>query len=700
MTDEFKNQVFKTAAQWNSGLMYRLEGMSNGGITLYARPAFSRWEQAVAKIKNPAALSIDECGQLYFIDNQTSRLYRFNTGTRVLEPFSCIGGSGTNPGNFNNPTCILIDPYTLWVLDAGNKRIQGFSQENFQLKYIIGNLEEPVAIGEDTQGFLYVLDRAAKKILKYTKHGEIVDQFGTAEIPEPVGLVIGKDNILYVIDRQPVNFQTYTRQGQYLGARGDFSKEPGTLRPAVMAVDKKGSLYIGEAGTGQVHQFDPDGSFIGTFTIPGIAGEILGIAIAPRGDLYVGTTQGIAVFSQQQTYWKTGGIYYSKTLDSGIKSCRWHRLKPDLDIPPRTMVEVYYYAADDEELKKEIEKCRADNSKSIQQKVEYMDGNNSNSGLIPWQGPATNPGDMLFQEGIGRYLWLKVKLSTYEEAVRPSVTGMRVYYPRQSYLRYLPAIYQEDPATKEFLERFLSLFETRFYDLETEIAHIYKYLEPGTVPAEFLKWLGSWLNLALAEEWEEDKKRDLIAEAAALYKQKGTPAGIARFIDIYTGTVPLIIEHARVLKPIVLNEKNRIGIDTVLMQTPVRGFRLGDDSILGRSALRDTALSAEDPFLATAHRYTVILNLAAREFQKFEKGVKRILDEEKPAHTCYNLRGSNGTGEGMNTYVGINTIVTDNRPMRLGEDAVLGSGLIVYDTGERGGKVQQRSRIARDLKLI
>lgn len=698
MTKEFKYQVFKTVDQWSSGLLYRLEMLKEGGITLYSTPVFSNWLQAVQGIGSPGSIAVDECGQVYIIDNQTRKIYIYDPGTDNLQQLPCVSLCDNSAKETANLKKIIIQGFTIWILDMANKNIKGFSRENFQIKYMIDNLQDPVDFGLDTEGFLYVLAGDSNGIYKYTKHGFSVKSFGQSELQNPLGLAVGNNNIVYVIDRDSPGFHTFTDQGEYQGLIGNFSSIPGTFQNPAVTIDKNGSIYVSDSGTGMVHQFDPDGSYTGTFSIPGFTGAIPGIGIDPRGNLYVSTPKGIAFFSKQQTYSTGKGIYYTKILDSGIEGCQWHRIKLDLDLPPRTMVEVYYYAADDATLKQKIEECLADNDKSTQQKAEYIDGHKG--GLIPWNEPEKNPEDMLFQEGSGRYLWIKLELSTFEETVRPQVTGMRIFYPRQSYLRYLPAIYQEDPASKEFLERFLSLFESQFYDLETEIGQIFKYLDPGTTPAGFLKWLGSWLNLALEEEWEEDKKRTLIKEAAALYKQKGTPRGLTRLIEIYTGTAPVILEHMRAVKPMVFNKKLRLGIDTILIQTPIRGFRLGDDSILGRVALRDEAMLPEDPFLPLAHRFTVLLDLSLQEFNSFEKGVIRILEEEKPAHTEYKLRNTSESRVGMNTYVGINAKVSDYRPIRLRIDSILGTGLIVFDKGEPGGKVERRSKIEKDLKLI
>ena len=79
--DEFKLQIFRTPAQWESGLLYRLDGLKEGGITLYSVPAFSQWILEINGIKNPQGIAVDECGQIYFIDRETGRLYIYDPGT-------------------------------------------------------------------------------------------------------------------------------------------------------------------------------------------------------------------------------------------------------------------------------------------------------------------------------------------------------------------------------------------------------------------------------------------------------------------------------------------------------------------------------------------------------------------------------------------------------------------------------------------
>ncbi len=109
---------------------------------------------------------------------------------------------------------------------------------------------------------------------------------------------------------------------------------------------------------------------------------------------------------------------------------------------------------------------------------------------------------------------------------------------KSEYLRYLPAVFQEDP----FLGRFLVPFEevlNGFGDLLSDIDH---YFTPALTEPDFLPWLAQWLAMTLDEEWEEEKRRLLIAEAVELYRRRGTVKGLERYLQIYAGLVPEIRE--------------------------------------------------------------------------------------------------------------------------------------------------------------
>ncbi|MCE8425211.1 MAG: hypothetical protein J5U17_05480 [Candidatus Methanoperedens sp.] len=705
---------------------------------------------------NPAAVALDECGLVYVLDSTSCKFYCYDVLSGKRIGTSCIGGCGKDIGKFYDPKKIIFDTYTLWVLDMGNKRLQGFSRENYQIKYVIDKfigdnnipeyIKNPVDFIMDKKGNIYILDlRGYKnsKILKYDNHGIQIKlpQSCFKELNEPLSLTVGKENILYILDKKCKNGEDkgfkacilkFSDEGKYLGyidlaiPVDNESNQYQDFVPSIITIDKNGIFFIADAEF--IYQFAPDGSFIGTVQIPGLKDEITGIAVDNKNNLYVSCNKGIASFSMQSRFTKEKGYFYSRTLDNGKEKSQWHGLSLEGNIPPKAVIEVYYYSVNDLNLKESIDKIISDPEKSIINKRISIENIINNK----WIGPeilsiseksGKKPNtlndeilyleqktrlDMLFRENTGRYLWVKIALSTVDENLSPSIDQMKVFYPRKSYLGYLPAIYQEnpigqdDPVSKDFLERFLSIFETVFYDLETRIYDIYKYFDPDTVDSKlFLNWLASWLNIAIEDKWDENIKRTFIRDAYTLYKQKGTLAGIEKLIEIYTGKKPLIREPSRIGKPMILNDKGtfRLGINSLLLKTPVRGFRLGEDSILGRAALIDGDIFevSGNPY-SISHWFTVVLDLSLKDNTFDENMLKRILDREKPAHTMYNLIFTGDMKGGSEVYVGMNTMMPDQEHFILGDNSIIGSGILMMG-GEHAGKVELHSKVEKDAEL-
>jgi phage tail-like protein len=109
---------------------------------------------------------------------------------------------------------------------------------------------------------------------------------------------------------------------------------------------------------------------------------------------------------------------------------------------------------------------------------------------------------------------------------------------KSRYLQYLPPIFHEQP----FLGHFLLAFEGVFLPIEQIVDNFDLYLDPHTAPPSFLDQLARWLDLTLDEKWPLEKRRAVVAEAAALYHRRGTRWTLSRFLEIYTGAVPEIIE--------------------------------------------------------------------------------------------------------------------------------------------------------------
>jgi phage tail-like protein len=172
--------------------------------------------------------------------------------------------------------------------------------------------------------------------------------------------------------------------------------------------------------------------------------------------------------------------------------------------------------------------------------------------------------------------------------------------PKSVYLEYLPALYQDN----EFMEHFLLVFESVLRPIENTIDHLVWYFDPLITAEVLLPWLASWLDVVLDPTWPEHKRRELVKSAAELYQWRGTKRGLAKYLKVYTGTLPDIVEY---IPGMPLGNKTKLGINSQL------GSSKG------------------------GNHFTVILKLNKDEKLDVNK-IRAIIDVVKPAHTVYTLR--------------------------------------------------------------
>lgn len=173
-------------------------------------------------------------------------------------------------------------------------------------------------------------------------------------------------------------------------------------------------------------------------------------------------------------------------------------------------------------------------------------------------------------------------------------------YSESVYLQYLPAIYRQDA----FIRNLLLIFESVLLPLEKVVGTLPLYTEPEMAPEEFLPWLAHWVALSLDSAWPVERQRVLIARAVEIYRWRGTRRGLKLHVEAYTGVEPLIQEYR---DGFVLDTESSLGLTTRLITAP------------------------RDPFF-------FVVTVPVPDPQTLDPQVLHaIIDEEKPAHTTYQL---------------------------------------------------------------
>jgi phage tail-like protein len=225
------------------------------------------------------------------------------------------------------------------------------------------------------------------------------------------------------------------------------------------------------------------------------------------------------------------GTLLGPVFDGDEPGCTWHRVMLDGCIPAGCALRVASRAADDATL--------LDGLPFADEPAPVLRPDGSE---LPWlvEGPGSRSDaaaghgtwELLLQRARGRHLQLRLTLAGNELAT-PRVQALRAWKPRFSYLqRYLPAVYREDTASADFLDRFLANFEGQFTAFEDRIAAAAALFDVRSARADTLDWLAGWLGLVLDPSLPENRRRQLIRHAVPLFKYRGTTQALRLSVQL------------------------------------------------------------------------------------------------------------------------------------------------------------------------
>jgi YD repeat-containing protein len=181
------------------------------------------------QFKEPKGIAVSPAGNVYVSDAANNRLEEFkeggefvatlgygvSTGEAVYQTCTsaCKAGiAGSGNGQFKGPRGIAISAVgSLWVVESGNNRVQGFNGKN---EYVLqfgskgtgnGQFSEPKGIALSLTGNVIVADEGNDRIQEFTPLGTFLTTFGdkgtgAGQFEEPLGLAVAPTGSLYVTD--------------------------------------------------------------------------------------------------------------------------------------------------------------------------------------------------------------------------------------------------------------------------------------------------------------------------------------------------------------------------------------------------------------------------------------------------------------------------------------------------------------------
>jgi phage tail-like protein len=554
----------------------------------------------------PAGLAVDVDGQLYRVAPETRRLLvRRCDGSEV--DVTC------EPRVLLAPAGLALDRRGfLYVADPPAHRVLVLQPDDGSLVGILGGLDEPVDVVAAPDGRLFVADRAAGRIAVYSprfeRRGAFVPQnaAGSPADPRPIAVMVGPDGALLVADARHPRLLRFTAAGKPLGD-AELGALARTVDDLPVSLDELEKAY---------------GRRLPRF-LAGACGPCRPARDGGERLADVHRALRLLLLTLGRSF-EASGTFVSAALDGGAPGVAWHRIEIDGDLPPGTWIKVQTVAADDVDDVRTLASIpdvgEHEDLVTLEEPkwVPFEDPSPARPPRMPFAVP-----DRLVFSRPGRYLRLRLTLGS-DGTATPSIRAVRLYYPRVSYLDLLPRVYRRDPESAFFLEHFLALFEHVLTDVEDRYELFSRRLDPAVAPADVLAWLACLIDLSFDPSWSLARRRALVEAAMELYRTRGTVRGIERYVEIYTGSRPVVLEGFldRPETPPFLGR---------------RGSVLGCAAALAPGTARRTA---EESLLARfAHRFTVLYFAEDDCDEAVLRGVvDRIAETNKPAHTVHVVR--------------------------------------------------------------
>lgn len=179
-------------------------------------------------------------------------------------------------------------------------------------------------------------------------------------------------------------------------------------------------------------------------------------------------------------------------------------------------------------------------------------------------------------------------------------------------IRMLPEVFQEEDTWEHdihgterpphMLRNFLFIIQHMMGKVGRQIRTMHLQLTAEGAQPEFLPWLLSLAPIELDSSWSEAQMRQVLRDAPALLRLRGTPQGVVAMIELYTGVKARVNENS----------------------WPHRGNCIGVTRI-AHSAIVSTVPSSDDSFTVE------ILPDQEVSREQLER-ILRIIDTEKPSH--------------------------------------------------------------------
>ena len=664
--------TFRKASDWKRGIAFHLTDDGGGGLTLKRRSVHrltrrQRFEhpQLAAPIADTAVDAdgrwylLDECGVIWRADLAGGHAEAIRSETQG------VTGSARIAAGRHSIIVMSLGPASV---------IQWLTPDLGQIRCTVsdwrGGPFQGEALAATPDDELYVLARTDEgeglRLLRFNAAGEAQQAFDVPPVDEDQArepeddryeLAIASDGCGWLLDRKARRLAFFDPESGEVAWLPVAEETDGGDIAAFCPGEPDTAWVLVTAGDplahGRLLRIDRQGSV-----------EVRGNAGNARGNRLFAAVNGssrLILWNESGRDWYTIepaeetapwpplgrriGYWISGALDSGSSGTEWHKFVLESLRTHDTQIIVRHYASDTREVIVDGRKVELDDwlrDESVPPEIRL-----AKIGKL-WSEPVRDPHDALLHKARGRWLWLFVELIGSEQHA-PVLQALEIRYPRETMLQDLPVIYQRHEPSRDFLSRFLSLFQTMLETTDERIGRTARTLDPEGVPASALGWLLGWIGIEAEDFWTEAQLRELLRRAPEISRLRGTRYALEAIIEIYTGEKPIILEYDQV-KPL----KEIPELDAAVSQ-----------------------LYATDP-----NAFNVLVKAEHADTETKRVTLQHLIETCKPAFTTFKLIVLQPwVYMDLHSYLGMNTVLSEPDLLTLDEHSSMPHHTITIDRG-------------------
>lgn len=723
---ELRNYLFERSAQWKAGVYDML--LPDGDALRVPRRIEAKAIDGNSKTEANSVLSVDPCSELYWLRSGDFELMR-------SRPQGAVSMGKLHPGAGeadHSAIDLVVGAEHIWMLAArddgdGPHRLYHFLHDGLQRLATPRIDMRPLAIASDRDDGIWVASGGDPgRALRIDRNGKLQVAVTIDSPLNDAAIASSHDGLqVYVLDASPVTGPCDAELAFRLW-RIDLCKKPlaadllvalpkkdcacyrdyPEFTPDRLAAHENGELLLLDRQRAELWRLSPFGELLGRHT------HILGIPrqdpcetpsddsncadpavnnavtdLAAGASIFVSHPGGIATLVQLATadHLSIDGTptYVTPVLHSpiGVHS-GWLRADIDTVLDNKSAIEVSVAASSDPVTIEKIESLWRNGDFSMPSQLlritdELNNITDAESHVRVYRGSTADAQQQRLRVPLDdinhTHLWLTVRIHTAEGSAAPDIRRLRVIYPNVSFMRYLPAVYRENPESKQTTQRMMAVFESVFGDVDVELDALPARLDPDSTPDDWIPFLLRWLGFPAPSELSTDRQRRLLQHAHEILTGRGTMAGLRRFLQLAVDRDFEIDDRGLQAAPWSLPGPRvpgrRLGVETLVLCQRQPGFRLLDGAVLGQQPLGESPMDPAEQF--SRRSATVVIRISDQH-SHLRALIERYLPYLVPAHCRYVLRFEAAEALQSVPVLDDDFVLQSTGPTRLGSNSELG----------------------------